>query len=82
MKCVLLVYKDKYNLIEQYFTEGVHFIYFNSAEQGISLVKDILVNYDKYKPLAENAYELTRTKYSTGAFCQFIHDSVERATSA
>lgn len=80
MKCVLLVYKDKYNLIEQYFTEGVHFIYFSSAEEAIALIKDILDN-DKYKEMAENAYELTRTKYSTGAFCQFIHDSVEHATA-
>jgi hypothetical protein len=79
MKCILLVYKDKYNLIEQYYTEGVHFVYFNSVAQALALIKDIHENPAKYNILAENAHIITKTKYTTGAFCQYICDKVSEA---
>lgn len=55
MGCILLVYKDKYNIIEKYFSENIDFLYFENYDDLDNKVKTILDNYNSYKYLAENA---------------------------
>lgn len=77
MKCIMLVYKDDYNLIESYFSEGVDFIYFSSVEEALNIINNVLNHYDKYKHIAENAYKKTLEKYTTKAFIKYIRDTIK-----
>jgi len=61
MRCVLLVYKDKYRLHEKYFVENEDFIYWETAEELSLKIDMILSNYEAYVPLAISAH--TRMKH-------------------
>tara|TARA_Y100001973_G_scaffold106279_1_gene183125 strand:+ start:1305 stop:2216 length:912 start_codon:yes stop_codon:yes gene_type:complete len=62
-KNVIVQFRDAVNLIEDFFTEGEDFVYY---EKGI--LSDILNNYDNYKQIAYNAYNKAVTKYTTKSF--------------
>jgi len=77
MRCIMLVYKDKYNIIEDYFEENKDFLYFENETQLNDLVETILRNYDSYKYLAENAFNKTFNNYTTKHLVDFIHKSLK-----
>jgi hypothetical protein len=77
MKCIMLVYKDEYNLIESYYSEGADFIYFSSVEEALNIIVSVLNDYDKYKHIAENAYKKTLEKYTTKAFIKYIGQTIK-----
>lgn len=77
MKCIMLVYKDDYNLIESYYSEGVDFIYFSSVEEALNIINNVLNDYDQYKHIAENAYKKTLEKYTTKEFIKYIKNTVK-----
>ena len=72
MGCILLVYKDEYNIIERYFEENKDFIYFESEEDLDTKVKLILDNYDEYKHIAENAKNKVMNNYLLSNLVDFI----------
>ena len=72
MGCILLVYRDEYNIVERYFEENKDFIYFDSDEDLDSTVKLILDNYDEYKHIAENAKNKVMNNYMIGNLVDFI----------
>jgi glycosyltransferase involved in cell wall biosynthesis len=72
MGCVLLVYKDNYKTIEEYFTEGEEFVYFTDSKDLRKKVDLILSNYEDYIPMAKRAQQKVREKYSSKAFLQMI----------
>jgi len=73
MRCIMLVYKDKYNVIEDYYEEKKDFLYFENEEELNQLVNTILSNYEEYKYLAENAYQKTKNNYTTKNIVDQIH---------
>ena len=75
-KCILLVYKDKYNLIERYYTEGIDFLYFNSESDALILIEKILNNYNDYSHIADNAYIKTKQLYTTEEFINIVNNTV------
>lgn len=68
MGCVLLVYKDEYNVIERYFTEGDDFIYFTDEEDLRNKTETILADYSKYVHIGLNAQKRVRENYLTKHF--------------
>lgn len=72
MGCILLVYRDNYNLIETYFTENEDFIYFTDQSDLESKIDLILRNYDDYKYLAKNAQTKFYNNYTLEHFVDII----------
>lgn len=56
-KSLILCKKDYWNLIEDFYTEGEHFLYFESNEELEEIIADVDSNIDKYLPIIENAFE-------------------------
>jgi spore maturation protein CgeB len=66
-KTLILCCKDPWGVVEKYFTPGKEFVYFepNNLERTI---KEILSNFDQYKPIIENAYNRAVNNYTTAHF--------------
>jgi hypothetical protein len=77
MRCIMLVYKDKYNIIEDYFEEASDFLYFENEIQLNELIEKILTNYDSYKYIAENAFNKTFNNYTTKNLVDNINRSLK-----
>jgi len=77
MRCIMLVYKDKYNIIEDYFEENSDFLYFENETQLNEIIEKILTNYDSYKYLAENAFNKTFNNYTTKHLVDLVHKSLK-----
>jgi hypothetical protein len=77
MRCIMLVYKDKYNIIEDYFEENTDFLYFENETQLNEIIEKILTNYDSYKYLAENAFNKTFNNYTTKNLVDLVHKSLK-----
>jgi hypothetical protein len=71
--CILLVYKDKYNIIENYFKENDEFIYFENEEDLDAKVHMILDNYEHYKQIGLNAQ---KKYYNNYTFKHFIDNII------
>jgi len=59
-----LIQRDPWNLVEEYYTAGEDFIYFDSNTELEGKIKDILNNWDDYTPIIESAYKKS-LNYST-----------------
>lgn len=78
MGCILLVYKDEYNLIENFFTENEDFIYFTDEIDLKIKIEKILSNYDDYKFLAENAKKKFYEKYTFKHFIDLVFSNYQK----
>lgn len=67
-KTIILMYKDKWNCIEEWFTPNEHFLYFETEEELCNLIKDVSLNYEKYVPMVEASYNKAMKEYTTEAF--------------
>jgi hypothetical protein len=56
-KTLMLMYKDQWNVIENWFEEGKHFLYWENFEQLESMIEEISKNYEKYWHIVEAAYD-------------------------
>lgn len=68
-QCIILCYKDDFNVIEDYFTKGEDFIYFNSIEHLDNLIKKILSDYNNYAYLGLNAFNKWKNNYTLRHYC-------------
>ena len=73
-KNVMLVKKDPWNVIEEWFTEGEDFVYFSTPKELDEKVKEIKNNWPDYSKMAESAYRKTIEKYNT----HFIYDKISK----
>ena len=55
-RTLILCKRDYWNIIEDYYTPGEDFIYFDENSELEELIKDILNNYSNYEQIIENAY--------------------------
>jgi spore maturation protein CgeB len=69
-KCIILCLRDAWNIIEQYFEYGKDFLYFDKEREGIEIINEILLNYENYKPIAENAYRKAIERYTLKHFTE------------
>jgi hypothetical protein len=70
-KSLILCYKDEWNLIEDFYEPGKDFIYFSDFKQLDELLIDVNNNFDKYKPIIENAYNKVQN-YSVEKIFEYI----------
>ena len=59
--------KDKFNVIDRYFTPGEEFVYYEEGKL-VDTVKKVLANYDAYLSVIDNAYNRAVKQYTTNAF--------------
>jgi spore maturation protein CgeB len=69
-KTLMLVLRDEYNVIEEWFTPGEDFIYFDTQEGLEELITETTQNYSNYIHIAENAYNKAINEYSTEKFIE------------
>lgn len=70
-KSLILAKKDPWNLIEDFYEEGKHFIYFENNNQLEEILNDVDKNIEKYIPIINAAYEQVQ-KYSVENIFKFI----------
>lgn len=68
-KSLMLVKKDKYNLVEDWFTENEDFLYFEEGNLHSS-IKHCLEHYNKYESMIESAYTKAMNNYTTKHFVE------------
>ena len=71
-KTLNLVYKDQWNIIEDWYEPNSEFIYFNSKKDLENKIQDILNNWNDYQPIIENAYNKSML-YTTEKFVNYIN---------
>jgi hypothetical protein len=69
-RTLMLVLKDKYNVIEEWFVENEDFIYFESEEDLQYKLDSILENYSDYQNVIDNAYNKAINEYTTEKFVE------------
>lgn len=74
-KTLMLIYKDDWNVIEEWFEPNKHFIYFESFEELDSLISEISNNYEKYWHIVEAAHEHAK-QYSIKSLMEKIIKNV------
>jgi hypothetical protein len=69
-KCIMLVKKDPWNVIENFFEPEKDFIYFENEEDFNSITEKLLNDYESYKYIAENAYNKAVNNYTVKHFVE------------
>lgn len=69
-RTLMLVLKDKYNVIEEWFVENEDFVYFESEEDLQEKLNTILADYSNYQYLIDNAYNKAINEYTTEKFVE------------
>jgi len=70
-KSLILAYKDQWNLIEDFYDEGEHFVYFENFKQLEEILHDVDENFDKYQSIIDSAFEQVQ-KYSVEKMFEFM----------
>jgi len=71
-----LVYKDPWNIAEEYYTPDEEFVYFNSNEDLPDKIDEILNNWDSYEGVVDRAYNKA-LNYTTENMMQIIDKGEE-----
>jgi hypothetical protein len=66
-KTLMLVQRDPWNIIEQFFKPNVDFIYFNDEVDLYEIICDVLINFSNYKLIINNAFKKAQN-YTTSKF--------------
>jgi hypothetical protein len=80
MGCVLLVFKDEYKTIEQYFEENKDFVYFDSEQDLDEKINRILQNYESYIPMAKSAQQKVFQFYGVEQFIDLVVRTLKTIT--
>lgn len=70
-KSLILAYKDVWNLIDDFYTEGEEFIYFEDFKHLEDILEDVENNFDNYQNIINNAYEKVKG-YSVENIFEYI----------
>lgn len=69
-KSIILHKKDEWNVIEDWYTPSVDFIYFHDKNDLEEKINEINKNYEQYKYIADNAYNKTINNYTDKHFIE------------
>jgi len=70
-KSLLLVKKDPWNLMEDFYEPEKEFIYFENFDELNDRIRDVSENFDNYKHIIESAYDKSK-KYTAEEIYQYI----------
>tara|TARA_R110000744_G_scaffold11217_4_gene34254 strand:- start:3317 stop:4276 length:960 start_codon:yes stop_codon:yes gene_type:complete len=71
-----LVRRDKWNIIENYYTPNEHFVYFEDEVDLPIKLKEILNDWESYQPMIDNAYNKA-LEYTAEKFISKIQEDIE-----
>lgn len=71
-KCLMLVRRDPWNVIEQWFEPDVDFIYYNDEDDLANKINEVLLDWDSYSSIIENAFQKVVSNYTTEKFINRI----------
>jgi hypothetical protein len=69
-RSLMLVYKDDFNIIEEWFTPNEDFLYFENETELMNIISDTKSNYQKYENIISNAFEKSLREYTTEKFIE------------
>lgn len=69
-RSLMLVLRDNFNLIEEWFAPDEHFIYYSNKEELNSLIKECSENYSKYETIVEKAFDHALKNYTSRKFIE------------
>jgi hypothetical protein len=69
-RSLILMHKDQWNLIEEWFVPDVDFIYWENEEDLRQKIKHISENYQDYLHIVDNAYNKAMSEYTTEKFVE------------
>ena len=72
-KTLMLLYRDKYKVVENWFEPDKHFVYWDDYEHLEYLINDLKKNYDKYWNIVEEANNHVK-QYSISSFWSKINE--------
>ena len=67
-KCLMLVKRDPWNLIEHWYEPDKDFIYYDENSELESKINEIINDWDSYKIIVDNAYKKSINNYTTKHF--------------
>ena len=67
-KSVVMVFKDGQNIIEDFWEEDKHFLYYTSYNDLDEKISYVLNNYSEFDNLRNEAFEFTKKNYTTTAW--------------
>ena len=70
-KTLNLVQRDKWNIVEEWYTPDEHFIYFDGIEDLQDKINNILNNWSDYEPILDRCYNKT-LDYTVGQLYNII----------
>jgi hypothetical protein len=71
-RCLMLVWRDPWNVQEYFFTPDEHFLYYKDASDLKDKIDDILINWHNYEDMVERAFEKAISSYTTRHFIEEI----------
>jgi len=69
-KSLMLVYKDQFNIIEDWFSPEKEFLYFSTEDELKYIISDAIQNYDNYQGIILNAFNRAINQYTTKKFIE------------
>ena len=70
-KSLLLVKKDPWNLVEDFYTEGKDFLYFSSHDELETIIDEVCSDDKAHRKMVDNAFE-THKKYTVERVMEYI----------
>ena len=72
-----LVYRDRWNIAEDYYEPDTEFIYFNNPLDLRNKIRDITNDWDNYSEIVENAYQKSMN-YTVENFINHIREDIKK----
>jgi hypothetical protein len=76
-KTLNLVYRDRWNVVEDYYEPDKEFIYFDSHLDLKNKIRDISNDWENYSEIVENAYQKSM-KYTVENFINHIREDIKK----
>ena len=71
-RCLMVVKKDPWNIQELFFEPNKEFIYYNDKKELKHILEDVKINWKRYEPIVENAFNKAINNYTTEHFIEKI----------
>ncbi len=68
-RTLILCRKDPFNVIEQFFSPGLEFVYYEEGRLA-ERITEILSNFELYQPIVDNAFKKAVAEYTTKRFVE------------
>jgi len=71
-RCLMLVKRDPWNVIEYWFEPDKEFVYYDNEEDLPEVINEILSNWQDYEQIVENAFDKAINNYTIDHFIEIV----------